>query len=108
MPPQPGWFAGREPIRRFLASRVLTAPGRFTMIRTAANGQPAFAAYRRGPDGVMRAHAIQVPGLTAAGVSHLLSFNDASLFPLFGLPAELPRPAGTPVPQPAAQAAAQP
>ena len=99
MPPQPGWFAGREPIRRFLASRVLTAPGRFTMIRTAANGQPAFAAYRRGPDGVMRAHAIQVPGLTAAGVSHLLSFNDASLFPLFGLPAELPRPARHPVPQ---------
>jgi RNA polymerase sigma-70 factor (ECF subfamily) len=99
MPPQPGWFAGREPIRRFLASRVLTAPGRFTMVGTAANGQRAFAAYRRDRDGVPRAHAIQVPGLTAAGISHLLSFNDASLFPLFGLPAELP----LPVPHPAAQ-----
>jgi RNA polymerase sigma-70 factor, ECF subfamily len=99
MPPQPEWFAGREAIRRFLASRVLTAPGRFTMIETAANGQRAFAAYRRGQDGVSRAHAIQVPGLTAAGISHLLSFNDAALFPLFGLPAELPRPARHPVPQ---------
>jgi RNA polymerase sigma-70 factor (ECF subfamily) len=103
MPPQPGWFAGREPILRFLASRVLTAPDRFTMVETAANGQRAFAAYRRDRDGVPRAHAIQVPGLTAAGISHLLSFNDASLFPLFGLPAELPLPGGPPVPHPVAQ-----
>ena len=103
MPPQPGWFAGREPIRRFLASRVLTAPGRFTMVETAANGQRAFAAYRRDRDGVPRAHAIQVPGLTAAGISHLLSFNDASLFPLFGLPAELSLPLVPPVPHPVAQ-----
>jgi RNA polymerase sigma-70 factor (ECF subfamily) len=99
MPPQPGWFAGRDTIRRFLARWVLTEPGRFTMVETAANGQRAFAAYRRGRDGVLRAHAIQVPGLTEAGVTHLLSFNDASLFPLFGLPAELPRPVPQPVPQ---------
>jgi hypothetical protein len=30
------------------------------MIPTAANGQPALASYMRGPDGVHRAHAIQV------------------------------------------------
>ena len=89
------------------------------MVETAANGQRAFAAYDRDRDGIPRAHAIQVPGLTAAGISHLLSFNDASLFPLFGLPIHLlleideplrvlavrgtpdPGPAGPPGPVPA-------
>ena len=32
MPPQPTWFAGREQVSRFLASRVLVEPGRFAML----------------------------------------------------------------------------
>jgi RNA polymerase sigma-70 factor (ECF subfamily) len=85
MPPQPTWFAGREHVGRFLASRVLTEPGRFTMTGAAANGQPTFAVYLRGTDGVNRAHAIQVLTLSGTRLSRIVSFNDAGLFPLFGL-----------------------
>ncbi len=86
MPPQLSWFAGRDQVGRFLASRVLTRPGRFTMTGTAANGQPALAAYLRGDDGVHRAHAIQVLTFRGTGIGRIVSFNDARLFPMFGLP----------------------
>ena len=41
MPPEPTWFTGRELIGRFLQSWGLSEPGRFQLIPTAANGQPA-------------------------------------------------------------------
>src|SRR4029077_7265512 len=50
MPPMPAWFAGREDVGLFLRPHLLREPGEFTMIPTAANGQPALAAYRRGRD----------------------------------------------------------
>jgi RNA polymerase sigma-70 factor (ECF subfamily) len=97
MPPQPTWFAGRDLIGRFLASRVL--PGHaFHMLPVAANGQPAFAAYLRDGDGVFRAHAIQVLTVSAGQIARLVSFNDPGLFPAFGLPpiypATAPEPGG--------------
>jgi len=88
MPPQPTWFAGRAQVTRFLAGRVLHRPGDFLMVPAAANGQPAFGAYRRDDDGAYRAHAIQV--LTVAGtgpaIGRIVSFNDPGLLPAFGLP----------------------
>ena len=90
MPPEPTWFTGRELIGRFLRSRVLTEPGRFQMIPTAANGQPAFAAYLRGRDGIYRAHAICVLTTAASRVTRVTSFNDAGLFATFGLPQAAP------------------
>ena len=86
MPPLPTWYAGREPIGRFLAAQVLPRPGRFRMVPAAANGQPAFAAYLRGDDGVDRAHAVQVLTVTRSGLARIVSFNDPSLFAPFGLP----------------------
>jgi RNA polymerase sigma-70 factor (ECF subfamily) len=86
MPPQPAWFTGRAAIGRFLARRVLTAPGRFRLIPTAANGDAAAACYQRGGDGVYRAHGIQVLTLTGARVAHVVSFNDPGLLAVFGLP----------------------
>jgi len=56
------------------------------MTGIAANGQPALAAYLRGDDGVPRAHAIQVLTFGGAGIARIVSFNDAGLFPMFGLP----------------------
>src|SRR5215470_432760 len=95
MPPQPTWFAGRERVSRFLASRVLTEPGAFAMLPIAANGQPAFAAYLRGNDGVYRAHAIQVLTSDGAAITRIVSFNDAGLYPIFALPGTMPAPAGS-------------
>jgi RNA polymerase sigma-70 factor (ECF subfamily) len=96
MPPEPTWFTGRELIGRFLQSQVLTEPGRFRMIPTAANGQPALAAYMRGHDGVYRAHAIQVLTIAASRVTRVTSFNDPGLLATFGLPETVP--AAAPVP----------
>ena len=87
MPPMATWYAGREPVGRFLAAQVMRRPGKFRMVPVAANGQPAFAAYLRGNDGAYRAHAVQVLTVTPSGVSRLVSFNDPGLFAAFGLPA---------------------
>jgi RNA polymerase sigma-70 factor (ECF subfamily) len=86
MPPLPFWFAGRRRIGRFLGAHVLRTPGDFAMVPTSANCQPAFAVYLRGPDGVHRAHAVQVLTLSGPAISRVVSFNDPSLLPLFGLP----------------------
>ena len=90
MPPEPTWFTGRELIGRFLQSRVLNDPGRFQMILTAANGQPALAAYVRGHDGVYRAHSICVLTVAASRVTRVTSFNDPGLLTVFGLPQVVP------------------
>jgi RNA polymerase sigma-70 factor (ECF subfamily) len=90
MPPIPYWFAGRDRIGRFLASVVLTAPGQFALVPTAANGQAAFAAYLRAADGSMRAHAIQVLTISAGCIAGIVSFNDGELPGRFGLPVTLP------------------
>jgi RNA polymerase sigma-70 factor (ECF subfamily) len=90
MPPLPTWFAGREHICRFLQAHVLREPGALTMIATAANGQPALAAYRRGQDGVRRAYAVQVLTVHGGLVGRIDAFLDPGLFTAFGLPATLP------------------
>jgi RNA polymerase sigma-70 factor, ECF subfamily len=93
MPPSPTWFAGRDQVAAFLATRVLGRPGDFTMVRVAANGQPGFAAYRRDRDGRYRAHAMHVLTVDATSISRVVSFNQPELFAIFSLPAILP-PAG--------------
>ena len=86
MPPLPGWFTGQDTIRDFLAAQVLTGPELFRLVPTAANGQPAFAAYRREPGGTCQAHAILVLGLSPAGITRIVIFLDPALFSRFGLP----------------------
>ena len=90
MPPEPTWFTGRELIGRFLQTRVLTEPGRFQMVPTAANGQPALASYLRDHDGVYRAHSICVLTIAAFRIARVTSFNDPGLFRAFGLPQVVP------------------
>ena len=97
MPPEVTWFTGRELIGRFLQTQVLSEPGRFQMIPTAANGQPALAAYLRDHDGVYRAHSICVLTIAGSRVARVTSFNDPSLFGAFGLPQTVPA-AAVPVP----------
>jgi RNA polymerase sigma-70 factor (ECF subfamily) len=90
MPPMPAWFAGREHVGLFLRTHLLRQPGEFTMIPTAANGQPALAAYRRGRDGVYRANGIETLTFTGSRIARIVVFLDPGLFASFGLAQELP------------------
>ena len=89
MPPEPFWFAGRDHVTKFLRARVLTRPGKFLLVPTSANGQPAFASYVRAGDGPFLAHSIQVVTTHGGQVTRIVSFNDANLAATFGLPGEM-------------------
>jgi RNA polymerase sigma-70 factor, ECF subfamily len=101
MPPMLTWFAGRETVRRFLATKLSGGPGQFRMIPAMANGQPAFAAYERGRDGVYRAHAVLVLTVTTAGIARIVIFLRPALLGVFGLPQEHGPDAGHRAPDPA-------
>ncbi len=86
MPPFATWFAGRDAVGSFFSGQVLAQPGRFRMVATTANGQPATAGYLATADGVYRAHAIHVLSVDSSGIARIVVFLDESLFPFFGLP----------------------
>ena len=67
MPPQLTWFTGRQAVTRFVASNLLTEPGRLRLVSVMANGQPAFAVYQREPGAGYRAHAVLVLTVTSDG-----------------------------------------
>ncbi|URN07241.1 sigma-70 family RNA polymerase sigma factor [Actinomadura madurae] len=90
MPPFSTWFEGRDAVARFIGSRVLDRPGTLRLMPTQANGQPAVAAYRRGVDGVHRAHAIHVLTIDNTSIIRIVAFLDADLFSRFDLPREYP------------------
>jgi RNA polymerase sigma-70 factor, ECF subfamily len=56
------------------------------MVPTAANGQPAAAAYQRDADGVYRAFGIVVLDVCATGIDRIVVFVEPGLFGRFGLP----------------------
>jgi RNA polymerase sigma-70 factor (ECF subfamily) len=89
MPPTPTWFAGGDTVVSFLASRVLTAPGRIRMISTRANGQPAAVEYVLGDDGRFHAAAVHVLDIAEDKVARIVVFFDKPLLELFGLPLTL-------------------
>jgi len=88
MPPMPFEYEGRELVTRFCAS-IFGAGRRFDLVPTRANGQPAFGAYLRAPDGV--SHGVGLYVLTLAGdrVRAMTRFENTVL-PSFGLPRSLP------------------
>jgi RNA polymerase sigma-70 factor, ECF subfamily len=91
MPPYTGWYQGADNIGELIATNCpASGPGDMQLVPTVANGQPAFAVYMLGADGVHRAFHLQVLELTASGVAHVACFFDTTLFPLFGLPDVFP------------------
>lgn len=90
MPPYEEWYAGRDAIRTFLAWRWLQTRGwRHVLRPTAANGQPAFAAYRIGEDSPRgRASAIHVLTLKEGRIAAVTAFIEPRLLRMFGLPEE--------------------
>jgi len=85
------WFAGKRNCLR-LIRRFLGAPDLYRLIATAANGQPAAGAYRRGGDGTYEAFAIVVLTTTTTGIARIALFNDPALFAMFGLAPSLRQP----------------
>jgi RNA polymerase sigma-70 factor (ECF subfamily) len=89
MPPVPTWFAGRETIGRFLATKIL-APGDHRLVPASVNGQPAFGSYARDHTGRYRPHAVQVLSTARTGITHIVAFLDPRLFSLCRLPPSPP------------------
>jgi SnoaL-like domain len=88
MPPVPFEYEGRDVVARFCAS-LFGAGRRFDLIRTRANGQPAFGAYLRAPTGIRHGIGLYVLTLTDDRICAMTRF-DNSVLPWFGLPRSLP------------------
>ncbi|TDD87946.1 sigma-70 family RNA polymerase sigma factor [Actinomadura darangshiensis] len=88
MPPVPLWYLGRDDYGRFMARIFATRGGDWRTARTAANGQPALAAYRMS-DGAYRLHTVQIFTITPKGVSRNVVFQDPRVFATFDLPQTL-------------------
>jgi RNA polymerase sigma-70 factor (ECF subfamily) len=94
MPPSPSWYQGREAIRIFIAATVFADGGmfggnaadRWRLIRTEANGMPAFAIYQRAGPNQFQAFGLHVLELEGHQLSQITSFIDPSLPARFGLP----------------------
>ncbi len=87
MPPMPLEYVGREVASQFFA-RIFGAGRRFELVRTRANGQPAFGAYLHTASGI---HGVGLFVLTLRGdrISASTRFEN-SVLPWFGLPRSLP------------------
>ena len=95
MPPYPMWFQGRDAVVAALAaSWDAGSPayvGRFQMVPTRANRQPAVAAYvRRLDDPAYRALAIALLLIEDSRIVEVTAFHDPGLFAAFALPTVLP------------------
>jgi RNA polymerase sigma-70 factor (TIGR02960 family) len=88
MPPEPFGYEGRELVARYCA-RQFGAGRRFDLVPARANGQPAFGAYLRGPNGMRHATGFYVLTLTGDRICGMTRF-EASVLPWFGLPRSLP------------------
>jgi RNA polymerase sigma-70 factor (TIGR02960 family) len=88
MPPMPFEYEGRDVVARFCAS-LFRAGRRFDLVPTRANGQPAFGAYLRAPNGISHGVGLYVLTLTGDRICAITRF-DNSVLPWFGLPRSLP------------------
>jgi RNA polymerase sigma-70 factor, ECF subfamily len=88
MPPEALEFHTRALVAQFFA----TVPGdghldRILLRATAANGQPALAAYETQPNGTATAYGLMVLTITESGIAAITGFPDPALFDAFALPA---------------------
>ncbi|HEX3090778.1 MAG TPA: sigma-70 family RNA polymerase sigma factor [Ilumatobacteraceae bacterium] len=88
MPPMPFEYEGRDVVVNFCAS-IFDSGRRFDLVATRANGQPAFGAYVRGPDGISHGVGLYVLSLSGDRISSMLRFENGVL-PWFGLPRSIP------------------
>jgi RNA polymerase sigma-70 factor (ECF subfamily) len=87
MPPIPFEYEGRDVVSRFCAS-IFRAGRRFELVPTRANGQPAFGAYLRAPNGISYGVGLYVLTLAGDRICAMTRFEN-SVLPSFGLPRSL-------------------
>jgi RNA polymerase sigma-70 factor (TIGR02960 family) len=88
MPPMPFEYQGRDVVVRFCDS-LFGAGRRFDLVPSRANGQPAFGAYLRNPNGISHGTGLYILTLTGDRICAMTRF-DNSVLPWFGLPRSLP------------------
>jgi RNA polymerase sigma-70 factor (TIGR02960 family) len=88
MPPMPFEYEGRDAVARFFAS-IFGSGRRFDLVPTRANGQPAFGAYLRAPDGIGHGVGLFVLTLSGDRICAMTRFENTVL-PWFALPRSLP------------------
>jgi RNA polymerase sigma-70 factor (ECF subfamily) len=85
MPPLPWEYEGRATVGQFL--EAVSCPGRFRLVATRANGQPAFGCYLRDRHApIAHAHGLIVLTLAGDHIAAITRFLDNSILPRFGLP----------------------
>ena len=88
MPPMPFEYEGRDAVARFCTG-IFGSGRRFDLVPTRANGQPAFGAYLRAPDGIGHGVGLLVLTLSGDRICAMTRFENTVL-PWFGLPRSLP------------------
>jgi RNA polymerase sigma-70 factor (ECF subfamily) len=88
MPPIPFEYEGRDVVARFCAS-IFRSGRRFDLVRTRANGQPAFGAYLRTSPNIRHGVGLIVLTLTGDRICAMTRFEN-NVLPGFGLPRSLP------------------
>ncbi len=88
MPTIPFEYEGRDVVASFCAS-IFRAGRRFDLLPIRANGQPAFGAYLRAPNGISHGMGLYVLTLTGDRICAMTRFENTVL-PFFGLPRSLP------------------
>jgi RNA polymerase sigma-70 factor (TIGR02960 family) len=84
MPPFRTWFRGASVIGAFLGARMAEL-GTASVVRSAANGQPAVALYVGADGDRRRLHALHVLTLQRHGVSRVVAFQEPAALLRFGL-----------------------
>ncbi|MEV4220163.1 sigma-70 family RNA polymerase sigma factor [Nonomuraea sp. NPDC049725] len=79
MPPFAWWLRGREDVRRVLAAAGAPCEGS-RLVRTAANGRPAYGQYLEG-----RPFALVLVETSGGLITGITTYLDPGLFPFFGL-----------------------
>ena len=88
MPPMPFEYEGRDVVARFCTS-IFGSGRRFSLVRTRANGQPAFGIYLQTADGTRQGVGLHVLTLAGDRISAMTRF-EKNVLPWFGLPRSLP------------------
>ena len=91
MPPQPDRYVGRDAIGAFLAGQPAVGRlGRFRLLPTRANRQPALGVYfREGDESAYRPDMVLVLAIEGESIASLVRFRDPAFFERFGLPGTL-------------------